>query len=81
MKITPIKTYFELSRVISFLREKSSNLEISDNNSKNLVFWLEELKRFSFFDFDFSAAKSVPAFEINLILEKFLGLTKPFKPA
>ncbi len=35
-------------------KEIAKNLEISDKNLKNLVFWLEELKRFSFFDFDFS---------------------------
>jgi len=31
VKITPIKTYFELSRVVKFLRDKSSNLKINDN--------------------------------------------------
>lgn len=35
-------------------KEIVKNLNISDKNYKNLTFWLEELERFSFFDFDFS---------------------------
>jgi pimeloyl-ACP methyl ester carboxylesterase len=35
-------------------KEIAKTLDVSDENHDNFVFWLEELERFSFFDFDFS---------------------------
>lgn len=34
-------------------KEIAKNLDFNEKNHKNLIFWLEELKRFSFFEFDF----------------------------
>lgn len=43
--------------------EIARGLEISEENHDNLVFWLEELERFSFFDFDFSNVGKVLFFQ------------------
>ncbi len=45
--------------ILTSMNDKNSSeiarsLEISEKNFNQLVFWLEELARFSFFDFDFS---------------------------
>lgn len=55
---SPDKTLKRFS-ILSLMNDKNaseltSNLQITDQNHQNLIFWLDELKRFSCFDLDFA---------------------------